>query len=182
MKRIVLLLILIGLACGSVIGQDEEPGWKDILKEQIELHGHRNWILVVDAAYPYQSKPAIKTIATGDKQLGVVREVLKAVDRAPHVYAEVFLDKEIDYVPEEEAKGIDAYRKNLLKMLEGRNVSKELHEELIAMIDEAATVFNILVLKTELTIPYTSVFIRLDCGYWNAEQEKMLRERMKNNN
>jgi hypothetical protein len=29
-----------------------------------------------------------------------------------------------------------------------------------------------------LTIPYTSVFLRLDCGYWTDEQEKKLRAKM----
>jgi hypothetical protein len=29
-----------------------------------------------------------------------------------------------------------------------------------------------------MTIPYTSVFIRLDCKYWSADQEKRLREKM----
>ena len=33
-------------------------------------------------------------------------------------------------------------------------------------------------MKTHMTIPYTSVFIRLDCKYWSADQEKNLRLRM----
>ena len=136
-------------------------------------------ILVVDAAYPFQSKPAIKTIATGEKQLDVVNEVLKAVENAPHIYPEVFLDKEIDFVLEKQAKGIEAYKKELNQLLKGKSVTKELHEELIATIDEAAKTFNILILKTDLAIPYTSVFIRLDCGYWNGDQENEMRERMK---
>jgi hypothetical protein len=32
-----------------------------------------------------------------------------------------------------------------------------------------------LIIKTELTIPYTSVFFELECGYWNAEAEERLR-------
>jgi hypothetical protein len=27
-----------------------------------------------------------------------------------------------------------------------------------------------------MTLPYTSVFLQLDCGYWNADQESRLRE------
>jgi hypothetical protein len=33
----------------------------------------------------------------------------------------------------------------------------------------------VLLLKTDLTLPYTSVFIRLDCGYWSDEAEQQLR-------
>jgi hypothetical protein len=50
------------------------------------------------------------------------------------------------------------------------------HEEVIAQLDEAAKTFRVLIIKTEMVIPYTSVFIQLDCGYWSAEQEKRLRE------
>jgi hypothetical protein len=28
-------------------------------------------------------------------------------------------------------------------------------------------------------LPYTSVFIRLDCGYWSAEAEAVLRDSMR---
>ena len=52
------------------------------------------------------------------------------------------------------------------------------HEQIISKLDEAGKTFHILVLKSTMTIPYTSVFIRLDCGYWTEEQEKRLRERM----
>jgi len=30
-----------------------------------------------------------------------------------------------------------------------------------------------------MTIPYTSVFMRLDCGYWTEDQENRLREMMR---
>ncbi len=179
MRRTICILFLALMSFVSVFAQVKENSWREELKEQLALYGHRNWILVVDAAYPMQSKPAIKTISTGEKQLDAVKEVLAAIEKAPHVYPEVFLDKEIDFVPEQECNGINAYRKELDKLLKGKSLSKELHEELIAKIDEAALTFNILVLKTELTIPYTSVFFRLDCGYWNGEQEKKLRKSIK---
>jgi hypothetical protein len=34
------------------------------------------------------------------------------------------------------------------------------------------------VLKTNMTLPYTSVFIELDCGYWSPEAEARLRAAM----
>jgi hypothetical protein len=39
--------------------------------------------------------------------------------------------------------------------------------------------FRILIVKTDMIIPYTSVFFELDCGYWNAEAEGRLRGSMK---
>lgn len=35
-----------------------------------------------------------------------------------------------------------------------------------------------MIIKTDLPLPYTPVFIRLDCGYWSAEAEKELRTAM----
>jgi hypothetical protein len=42
-------------------------------------------------------------------------------------------------------------------------------------LDEAGKTFNVLILKTNLTLPYTSVFLELDCGYWSEEAEQRLR-------
>jgi hypothetical protein len=54
--------------------------------------------------------------------------------------------------------------------------AKELpHEEIIAKLDQTAQVFRVLVIKTELTIPYTSMFFELDCCYWTPEAEQRLR-------
>jgi L-fucose mutarotase/ribose pyranase (RbsD/FucU family) len=178
MKKLITGVLLSMFCAFTMIAQNGNKSWKAELQEQLQLLGHRNWILVVDEAYPLQSKAAIKTIHTGQEQLTVVADVMQAIDQASHVYPVVFLDKEIDFVPEKEAAGINDYRKNLFKMLKGKDVNKKLHEALIADIDEAAKVFNILVLKTNLTIPYTSVFFRLDCGYWNGEQEKEMRKLM----
>jgi hypothetical protein len=52
------------------------------------------------------------------------------------------------------------------------------HERVIANIDEASRQFHVLVLKTRMAIPYTSVFIRLDCKYWSADAEARLRSRI----
>jgi hypothetical protein len=38
--------------------------------------------------------------------------------------------------------------------------------------------FHVLVLKANMTTPCMSVLIRLECGYWSADAEKRLREKM----
>ena len=49
------------------------------------------------------------------------------------------------------------------------------HSEFIQQLDEAGETFRIVLFKTDLALPSTSVFIRLDCGYWSAEAEAALR-------
>jgi hypothetical protein len=34
-------------------------------------------------------------------------------------------------------------------------------------------------IKTDLALPYTTVFMELDCGYWSPENEAKMREAMK---
>jgi hypothetical protein len=71
-----------------------------------------------------------------------------------------------------------AYRGEITELLRKYPVQSQRHEKLISDIDDAAKTFHVLVLKTNMTIPYTSLFIRLDCKYWSAAQEKYLRMKM----
>lgn len=152
----------------------------DRLSQEIALLGHRNWLVIADSAYPLQSRPGITTRLADTGQLETVARALDALEQAGHARAKVWLDQEIDHVPEAAAPGIDAYRAELTRILADADadVEKIPHEDLIAKLDEAAQTFNVLILKTDLTIPYTSVFLELDCGYWDAESEAALRQAM----
>jgi hypothetical protein len=157
--------------------------WRTRVRQEMPLMGHRNWIAVVDSAYPLQISPGIETIETDSDQLEVVRRVLHEVGESKHVRPVIFTDAELKSVPEDEAPGVTYYRDSLNHFLEEFNDGKTevhslAHEEIISKLDDAGKTFHVLVLKSTLTIPYTSVFIRLDCGYWTDEQEKRLREKM----
>jgi len=160
----------------------DEP-WRARFDELLPLLGHRNWIAVVDSAYPLQTSEGIETVETDGDQLEVVRRVVREVAEAKHLRPVVFTDAELKAVPEDDAPGVTYYRDQLNHFLDELN-SGSLerqslpHEEIISKLDEAGKTFHILVLKTRMTIPYTSVFLRLDCGYWTEEQEKRLREKM----
>ncbi|MHC4636740.1 MAG: RbsD/FucU domain-containing protein [Planctomycetota bacterium] len=151
-------------------------GWQDRLEEELPVLGHRNWILIADSAYPAQGSPGIEIITTSDDQLYVAERVLRQVSFASHVQAKIYLDAELDYVSNADAPGIDDYRNHLNTLLKDYQVTKIPHEDLIARLDESAKAFKILVIKTPLTLPYTSVFLELDCGYWGPEKEKRLRQ------
>lgn len=150
--------------------------WRSKVDKQLPLLGHRNWIVIADSAYPWQTSPGITTVYTGEKQLDVVKAVLAAVDKADHVKPIVYVDAELAAVDEKFAPGVSHYRKNLDALLEGRTVKKLAHEQIIAQLDEAGDTFRVLLLKTDLTLPYTSVFLELDCAYWSAEAEGALRK------
>ncbi len=152
-------------------------GWVLELGHCLPLYGHRNWIVVADSAYPAQSNPGIQTVKADESHLEVLREVLEAIERSGHVKTKVYTDQELDFVEEEDATGVSSYRNALSALVGGRRRSLP-HEEIIAKLDHAAELFRVLIIKTDMKIPYTSVFLELDCAYWNDSAEQRLRSNL----
>ena len=180
-KALLVFSLLLATAAGlsaQTAAAPATPGWRDVVNESMPLLGHRNWILIVDSAYPLQSATGIQTIETGTGQLEVLHHVLAAIDRSIHVRPVITMDAELPFIPEEDAPGVSAYRTEISDLLRTYPVESLPHDRVIANIEEASKHFNILVLKTTMTVPYTSVFIRLDCKYWSADAEQRLRAKM----
>ena len=174
--RTTLLATLAFLAISCIPAQAAD--WRTTLNQKLPLLGHRNWIVIVDSAYPLQSSPGVETLETGATQEEVVRSVLESLASSTHVAPDVFMDAELPYVPEKKAPGVTEYRKSLPEILGALPVTSLPHEELIKMLGESGKTFHVLILKTTMTIPYTSVFLRLGCKYWNDADEKELRKAM----
>lgn len=137
---------------------------------EIFRYGHRNWIAIVDSAFPELISPGISLDTTESLQ-----SILSGIQEAPHVRPEIFLDSELDLLNEDLCPGIEKFRTELQSQLEPYPVAKLPHEQIISMLDEAAKTFRVRIVKTPLAMPYTSVFIRLECGYWDAERESKMR-------
>jgi L-fucose mutarotase/ribose pyranase (RbsD/FucU family) len=183
---------------GSQIGQDYIEGravikirpnhaapWELSLQRLLPLWGHRNWIVVADSAYPAQSNPGIETILTEADHLHVLQAVLAAIDNSRHVRAGVYLDAELDRVAAQDVQDeqeVIRYRQELARLIGNRETQVLAHDRIIAKLDESAKLFRILILKSTLAIPYTSVFLELQCGYWSRQDEERLRLSMASGN
>jgi hypothetical protein len=178
MRRLALTLLALSLLPSLLIGQSNQSNWKSRVNESMPLLGHRNWILIVDSAYPLQSSPGVETIETNASHLEVLHYVLGAINSSIHVRPLISMDSELSFVPDDDAPGASAYRTQIAQILGDYKIDSIPHERVIAQIDETSKQFHVLVLKTTMTIPYSSVFIRLDCKYWSAEAEKRMRARM----
>jgi hypothetical protein len=179
MRRRFMLMLLFAAASVAVTAQSPaRPDWRAALEDELPLLGHRNWILIVDSAYPLQASPGIETVETDAPEIEVLRQVLGSLDRTVHLRPEVFLDSELSFVAEEDASGVSAYRRELHGILENYTVQSLPHEQLIGRADEAGKTMHVLVLKTRMAVPYSSVFIRLNCKYWGDDAEKRMRARM----
>ncbi len=149
--------------------------WNEILTERLPAYGHRNWIVVADSAYPDQSSPGIETIVSGASQAQVLETVLRSLAASKHVKPNVYTDQELEFLVESDAEGISSYRDQLRDLLRGQLVRVLPHEQIIRQLDEAAQMFRVLIIKTNMTVPYTSVFLQLDCAYWGEAAEHRLR-------
>jgi hypothetical protein len=184
MKNLVLTLIIaIGMStsCTSPSGQKaitETNDWKTILNSELPLLGHRNWILVVDKAFPAQNAPGIHVVNTGEELLPVLKYTLEQISKSTHVKPIIYTDQELNFITPELESEIELYKKSLQEVLNGADTQTILHDSVFTKIDEASKLFKILVLKTEGTIAYSSVFLNLDCKYWTAEKESSMRQAM----
>ena len=158
------------------------PNWKDILKDRLLLYGHRNWLVIADSAYPAQSKQAIETMVVDEEQVAVLEQTLAILGSCKHIQPNVYTDKELNCIGDHDAPGISSYREKLGALLKRHEVHTLPHEEIISTLDRVGEKFRVLLIKTNMRIPYTSVFLELGCGYWNADAEKRLRMSMRSKN
>lgn len=184
-KGVFVVVILAILAAASIAaaadatatgGAEAAGDWKAKLKAELPLLGHRNWIVVADSAYPAQK--GVETIYVGGDQATAVREVLKILDGAKHVRANMLFDKELKFLNEEDAPGVQKVRDELNALGKERNAEAAPHELILQDVARAAAGYRVIVLKTDETIPYTSVFLPLDCGYWSKEAQVRLERRI----
>jgi D-ribose pyranose/furanose isomerase RbsD len=177
-KAIFSLVMLLLMMTGLTAIAQAAPDWQTRLGQIMPLLGHRNWIMIVDSAYPLQSSAGVETLETNTDQMEVIRTVLDIVGNSIQVRPIVYMDAELPFVPEKDAPGVTAYREGIKNLLKGRTITSLPHEQIIAKVDEVGKTFHIVILKTTMTVPYTSVFLQLNCKYWSDEAEAHMRKAM----
>jgi len=171
-------LTVVILLSSCQFNSTKSVSWEDEFQQKLPLLGHRNWVLVVDKAFPLQSAQGMTVINTGEQLPDVLQYVIGSISTSSHVKPIVFTDLEFAQITEDLSPGVDALKKSISTSLKNYPQNTLLHNDVFAKLDSASNLFEVLVLKTESTIAYSSVFIQLDCAYWNAEKEKKLRSRL----
>ncbi|QIL40222.1 hypothetical protein G7074_13705 [Pedobacter sp. HDW13] len=152
--------------------------WRTEFKKKLPLLGHRNWILVVDKAFPLQQSAGMEYIYAPEGMEVVLREVISGIKASDHVAPIVYRDSELEYIKPLVGAKADQLIKATQVILKGTAVNTMLHDSVFKQLDREAGLFKVLVIKTNETVPYSSTFIRLDCGYWDAAKEAELRKQM----
>jgi hypothetical protein len=175
MTKILLATLVCTMIC---LGADTNANWQQVLADRLPAYGHRNWIVVADSAYPAQAKEGIETIVANADQIHVLEAVLAALAKSKHVTPIIHTDQELNYLDDAQAPGVEVYRDKLAGLFKDMAVESLPHEKIIEKLDEVSRTFRVLIIKTNMTVPYTSVFLQLDCAYWGPEAEKGLRAKM----
>jgi D-ribose pyranose/furanose isomerase RbsD len=180
--RLRTIVWVLALLVSSSFSQSQAGGsssdWKAIVQNRLPLYGHRNWIVVADSAFPVYATQGIETIVINEDLPSVLKYVATAISSSGHVRATVFLDQELQFIDERDYPGVSELRRQITAPFSKDQVSSIPHTEVMTNIDEAGKTFRILFIKTTAMIPYTSVYMRLDCGYMSDEVERKIRTAM----
>lgn len=152
--------------------------WRDALAARTAQLGYRNWIVVAEASFPAHSRPGVRQINANEEIPAVVDEVLRTLEQTEHVTPRIYLAREMRVVENDYAPGIDDFRKQLQGAMHAHETTELEQQSLLTLMEDTTKSFEILVIRTTTALPYTSVFMELQPGYWNADSESRLREQL----
>ena len=174
--RMLLLPLMAFLAqgCASVGGAP----WKAMVQQRTSELGFRNWIVIAEASFPAYSRAGVHQVSADVEVSEALSYVLEAIDQTQHVRPHVFLTREMRSMSNDVAPGIDEMRAKTQQSLAGLEFASLDQESLMSLLADANRSFDVLLIRTNTALPYSSVFIELQPGYWDAESEQQLRDRI----
>jgi hypothetical protein len=173
-----LLICLAGVLASACSLTEADNGWRAAVANQSSKLGYRNWIVIAEASFPAHSRPGVRQVTADVEVPEAVDYVLNALERTQHVRPNVYVTRELRSVENDFAPGIDAFREQIRESLHGYEPTELDQQSLLVLLEDANRTFEILVIRTVSALPYTSVFLELQPGYWDSDSENRLRERI----
>lgn len=177
LRGLSLLVISLLSSCGWIPTKSTDS-WRDAVNNQTSQLGYRNWIVIAEAAFPAHSRVGIRQINANDEAPQVLDQVLRSIESTEHVTPRIYVPRELRSVENNYAPGIEDYRAKLQVALHGYETTELEQDSLMTLIQDTQKSFNVLVIRTNTALPYTSIFIELQPGYWDGEAESHLRQRI----
>lgn len=140
--------------------------------------GYRNWIVIAEASFPAHSRPGIRQVNASVEIPEALDYVLNALEQTESVRPHVYVTRELRSVENDFAPGIDELRKRLKGSLHGHEPAELDQQSLLTLLEDANRSFDVLVIRTPTALPYSSVFLELQPGYWDVDSEMRLRARI----
>ena len=152
--------------------------WQAAVDHQAAQLGYRNWIVIAEASFPAHNRSGLRQISAPVEVPQAVDYVLQALEQTENVRPQVYLTRELRSVENDFAPGIDQLRELIRESLHGHEPTELDQQSLLTLMEDANRSFDVLVIRTQTALPYSSVFLELKPGYWDADSETRLRERI----
>ena len=166
---------LLSLGCADM---RPENSWRGAVDSQAAQLGYRNWIVIAEASFPAHNRPGVRQVSAPVEIPEALDYVLHALEQTENVRPQVYLTREVRAVENDFAPGIDEFRKRIQSALHGHEATELDQQSLLTLLEDANRSFDVLVIRTQSALPYTSVFLELQPGYWDEASETRLRERI----
>lgn len=166
---------LLAMGCADL---RKENQWRGAVDRQAAQLGYRNWIVLAEASFPAQSRPGVRQVNAPVEVPEALDYVLHALEQTEDVRPQVYVTRELRSVENDFAPGIDELRKRIKASLHGHETTELDQQSLLTLLEDANRSFDVLVIRTQSALPYSSVFLELQPGYWDEASESRLRDRI----
>ncbi len=166
---------ILSLGCA---GMRDDNSWQSAVQRQAGQLGYRNWIVIAEASFPAHSRPGIRQVSAPVDVPEALDYVLTTLEHTESVRPQVYVPRELRSVENDFAPGIDELRKKIEASLHGHETTELDQQSLLTLLEDANRSFDVLVIRTTTALPYSSVFLELQPGYWDVDSETRLRERI----
>jgi hypothetical protein len=173
-------LLALGVAILSLgcAGVGQSPPWHAAVERQAGQLGYRNWIVIAEASFPAHSRPGTRQVSASVGVPEALDYVLNTLEQTENVRPQIYLTRELRSVENDFAPGIDELRKRIQSSLHGHEATELEQQSLLTLLEDANRSFDVLVIRTSTALPYSSVFIELQPGYWDVDSETRLRDKI----
>lgn len=170
-------------SCGTHFSKKKSTAsWVGSVDNEISSLGAYNWIIIAESSYPTSGRSGTRTLFSPERIPATLDQVLQSIDSSGHVKGRLYMAREVQQLTPDYAPGIEGFKKSLEKHLHGREIQHLPQRSLKILKESAERNFQILMVKTQTTLPYTSIYIELESGYWDSESETALRRQIKESN
>lgn len=168
-------IVLMSAGCADFGSQNS---WQAAVDRQAAQLGYRNWIVIAEASYPAQHRAGLRQVVADVEIPEALDYVLRALERTENLRPRVYLTRELRSIENDFAPGIDDMRKRINGALHGHEAAELEQQSLMTLLEDTARSFDVLVIRTRSAMPYASVFLELQPGYWDEASESRLRDRI----
>jgi L-fucose mutarotase/ribose pyranase (RbsD/FucU family) len=156
----------------------KENTWQGAVIQHARQLGYRNWIVIAEASFPAQSRPGVRQVMAPVEVPEALDYVLRVLEQTEDVRPQIHVTRELRSVENDFAPGIDDLRKRMKSALHGHDTTELDQQSLLTLLEDANRSYDVLVIRTQSALPYSSIFLELKPGYWDELSESRLRERI----